>query len=411
VSSVLVVGGGPAGLAAAVELRRLGIPRVVVIEREAEAGGVPRHCDHTGFGVRDLHRLATGPGYARRWVDLASRTGVEIRTSATATGWADATALSITSPAGVETLAADAVLLATGCRERPRSARLVPGARPLGVFTTGALQQLVHLHHARVGRRAVVIGAEHISFSAALTLREAGCETVAIVTEHPAHQTWAPLAWLAAGRRGIPILTRTTITTIAGARRVEAVELQDLATGERRRIACDTVVFSGDLIPDHELARRRGLATDARSGAPRGDQVGRTLVRGVFVAGSLVHPAEPADVVALGGRATARAIAHFLATGAWSSTPLEITGEAPVRSVWPSLLDPAAPHPRLLLHVDEMQRGATIVVTQGERTLWTGTRRRLIPHRSAALPAAWLRTVDPLGGPVRVGLRATRPWT
>src|SRR5215470_4863502 len=282
---VLIVGAGPAGLAAAVELRELGVERVLVVDREQEAGGVPRHCAHTGFGVRDLRRLLTGPAYARRRVDLALRAGVEIRTEATATGWANTTALSITSPAGIETLAADAVVLATGCRERPRSARLVPGTRPLGVFTTGALQQLVHLRHARIGRRAVVVGAEHVSFSAVLTLGESGCETVAMTTEHAAHQTWAPLAWMVAGRRGVPILPGTKVSDILGRRRVEAVEVADLATGARRTIACDTVVFTGDWIPDHELARRGGLTTDARSGAPPTDHGGRTLACGVFAAG------------------------------------------------------------------------------------------------------------------------------
>ena len=128
-SRVAIVGGGPAGLAAAIALRRHGAD-VVVLERDARAGGVPRHCDHWGFGVRDLHRVLGGPSYAARYVGLAERAGVDVRTCATANGWDGPTTLAVTSPRGIESIAADAVLLATGCRERPRSARLVPGTRP-----------------------------------------------------------------------------------------------------------------------------------------------------------------------------------------------------------------------------------------------------------------------------------------
>ncbi|MGH2743625.1 MAG: FAD-dependent oxidoreductase, partial [Pseudonocardiaceae bacterium] len=140
---VAVVGGGPAGLAAAVELRRRGAGEVVVLEREAEAGGIPRHAKHQGFGLRDLRRPLSGPAYARRYAELAREAGVEVLEETMVTGWA-ASALELTSPRGRSRLEPAAVVLATGCRERPRSARLVPGSRPAGVMTTGMLQQLVY---------------------------------------------------------------------------------------------------------------------------------------------------------------------------------------------------------------------------------------------------------------------------
>src|SRR6185295_4820904 len=129
-----------------------------------EAGGVPRHTDHTGFGLRDLHRCLRGPRYAARYRTRAAAAGVEIRTQTTATAWAGPQTLAITAPSGIGELAADAIVLATGCRERPRAARLVAGDRPRGVLTTGLLQQLVYLHRQPVGRRAVIVGAEHVSF-------------------------------------------------------------------------------------------------------------------------------------------------------------------------------------------------------------------------------------------------------
>src|SRR5581483_4695312 len=172
-ADVAVVGAGPAGLAAAVQLRRAGAGRVVVLDREAEPGGIPRHAKHQGFGIRDLHRVMSGPRYAARIAEAAIDAGAELRTEAQVTGWAGG-ALEVTAPRGRSRLDARAVVLATGCRERPRPARLVPGSRPQGVMTTSMLQQLVYLRGESPGRRAVVVGAEHVSFSALLTLSHGG---------------------------------------------------------------------------------------------------------------------------------------------------------------------------------------------------------------------------------------------
>ena len=125
------------------------------------------------------------------------------------------------------------------------------------MLTTGALQQLVYLRRQPVGRRAVIVGAEHVSFSAVVTLAHAGARTVAIVTDQPRHQTYAPLAWATAGWRRVPVRTSSVVAAILGAHRVEAVEVVERTSGRSERIACDTVVFTGDWIPDHELARTR----------------------------------------------------------------------------------------------------------------------------------------------------------
>ncbi|HEX9598460.1 MAG TPA: FAD-dependent oxidoreductase, partial [Gaiellaceae bacterium] len=243
-TDVIVVGGGPAGLACAIELRRRGISDVVVLDREERAGGIPRHCAHQGFGVRDLRRALSGPTYAQRYVELAQRASVDIRVETMVTGWSPDGALEVTAPESRESLRAAAIVLATGCRERPRPARLVPGSRPEGVLTTGLLQQLVKLRSPRIGTRAVIVGAEHVSFSALLTLVHAGVKVVGMVTELPRHQSLLGAAVGVGLRYRVPLWTRTVLTEIRGLPRVEEVELRDLRTGQTRAVACDTVVFT-----------------------------------------------------------------------------------------------------------------------------------------------------------------------
>jgi len=405
-ADVVIVGGGPAGLAAAIELRRRGVARVVVLEREAEAGGIPRHTAHLGFGVRDLHRLLSGPAYAARYVQLARAAGVDVRTETSVTGWAGPRTLAITAPTGRGSLRGTAVLLATGCRERPRTARLVPGARPLGVFTTGALQQLVYLEKERVARRAVVVGAEHVSFSAVVTLAHAGATTAAIVTDEPRHQSYGALAWATAGWRRVPILTDTVVSSIVGRRRVERVELTNVASGATHAVDCDAVVFTGDWIPDHELARTGGLVIDATRG-PRIDAALRTSARGIFAAGNLVHAAEAGDVAALSGRHAAAAVAAFLQRGAWPSTPpVPIVPRPPLRWISPGAIDGDMRPPRdqFVMRVGAWIDDARLEVRQGDRRLWQGRYRRLVPNRSIALDAAWTRDVERAGPEITVVL-------
>src|SRR5229473_701882 len=148
---VLIAGAGPAGLAAAVELRRSGAGRVLVLDRETTPGGVPRHCLHTGYGLRDLRRLLDGPAYARRYADAAAAAGADVQAGSTDTGWTGDRTVTVTRARGVETVA---VLLAKGGRELPRTARLVPGGRPRGVMTTVELEQRVYLGGQRLPGRA-----------------------------------------------------------------------------------------------------------------------------------------------------------------------------------------------------------------------------------------------------------------
>jgi thioredoxin reductase len=400
----VIVGGGPAGLAAAIELRRRGVP-VKVIERERDAGGIPRHCGHTGFGLRDLRRVLSGPRYARRYRELAAGSGVELITETMVTG-CDGRRLQLTGPGGRRELEPQAVILATGCRERPRSARLVAGSRPAGVMTTATLQQLVYLQGEPAGRRAVVVGAEHVSFSAVATLAHGGASVAALVTELPRHQSLPLFRAGARIRYRAPVWTRSAVTAIRGGARVTEVEVTDLDSGRVRSVPCDLVVFTADWIPDHELAVMAGCRLDRSTRGPLVDTGLRTSLPGVFAVGNLVHPAETADVCALGGRHLAAAVAAYLeGDGSWpESVPIET--EEPLLWVAPRLVAPgeAPPRGRFLIRSSTFLRAPRLAVEQAGEALWSGRLRRLVPGRSAHIPGDWAKTVDPGAGPLSLRL-------
>jgi thioredoxin reductase len=419
----VVVGAGPAGLAAAIELRRRGSAEVLVLEREAEPGGIPRHARHQGFGLRDLRRAMSGPRYAGRLAELARRAGAEIRTETMVTGWSPDGPLELTSPRGRETLSPAAVVLATGCRERPRSARLVPGSRPAGVMTTGMLQQLVYLRRQPVGERALVVGAEHVSFSALLTLAHGGARCVGMTTELERHQSLAAFRAGAAVRFRVPLWTRTAVTAIRGRPRVEEVELTALESGRIRTIACDTVVFSADWIPDNELAAMARLELDPLTRGPAVDAALRTSRSGVFAAGNLLHGAETADVAALSGRHAAAGVAAFMAAegaaagdaaagdaaaGYASAARIPIRCEDPLGWIAPNVVVAGAGAPargHFALRSRELLSRPALEIAQAGRPLWRGRVRRLMPGRSTRVPHQWTAAVNPGDGPVAVRLR------
>jgi NADPH-dependent 2,4-dienoyl-CoA reductase/sulfur reductase-like enzyme len=403
----VIVGGGPSGLAAAIALRGLGVGPVTVIEREREAGGIPRHSDHTGFGLRDLRTVVRGPRYAGRYRELAEDAGVEIVTETMVTGWEEDRGLSVTGPGGRWELEPPAVLLATGCRERPRSARLVPGSRPAGVMTTSTLQQLVHLRGERVGSRAVIVGAEHVSFSAVATLAHAGASVAGLVTELPKHQSLGAFRAGAAVRYRAPVWSRTRLSAIHGAEGVEAVELTELDSGTSRSVECDLVIFTADWIPDHELAVMAGCDLDPGSLGPLVDQALRTTRPGVFAAGNLLHPAETADICALDGRHVAASVAAYLRGAREWPSRTRVVARDPIAWIAPGLLVSAGhdpPRDRFLLRSKEFLRRARIRVRQEGRQLWRGRAGRLAPGRSVHIPAGWVASVDPWEGPVIVDL-------
>ncbi len=285
---VAIIGAGPAGLSAAIELKKAGIASVVVLERESEAGGIPRHCAHPPYGLREYKWMMTGPSYAKRLVETARRSGVHILLKTTVTMLEPGGSLSSASPEGPKRLTAKRVLIATGIRETPRSARLVSGARPMGISNTGTLQSMFYLKEMIPFRRPVVIGTEIVSFSALSTCKKAGIQPVAMLEEAQRPTIRWPIHY-AARWFGVPIMLETRLVNILGKNRVEGVQIAD-KNGDLHKIDCDGVLFTGQFTPESALARMSHLELNFKTSSPVVDSFNRCSDPTYYAAGNVLQP-------------------------------------------------------------------------------------------------------------------------
>lgn len=322
---VVVIGAGPAGLAAATALAAHA--KVLVIDREPQAGGIPRHCDHYPYGLREFGRLMKGPAYAKALVDKAQKAGVQIATRVNVTSLHDGPRVDVTSDHGPHSIKARAVLLATGVRETSRATRLIGGEKPAGVIATGALQGMITLQKLRPFRNPVILGTELVAFSAIMTSRHAGIRPVAMI-EPEARATARWPAALYPRLLGIPLHLNCRILRIEGRERVEAVVIASPA-GEQR-IACDGVITTGRFQPEATLLAFGPVPRDPATKGPVIDSAG-ACSGGYFAAGNLLRPAETAGFCWAEGRAVAEAIRLFL------SAPAPQPPARPVRLHHPAL--------------------------------------------------------------------------
>ena len=404
-TDVLIVGAGPAGLAASLELRRNGVDRVLVVDREREAGGIPRHCHHIGFGIRDMYRIISGPDYSARYVRLAQNAGVQIFTETTVTDWCDSDHVQATSPNGRLDIQAQAIILATGCRERPRTARLIPGTRPTGIFTTGGLQNFVYQHNHPVGKRALVVGGDHVGFSAVMTLKHARVDVVAMITHLPDHQSFFSFKLISTTRYRVPIWKNLRVTKIMGQKRVQAVELTNVIDGSTSIVECDTVVFTGEWIPNYELSYSGGLAHDLNSHSPAVDLEFHTSTKGVFAAGNLIHAAETADVAALSGRYAARSVNAYLKNRIWPKKLIEIKVDRPLVWVSPQFISPkhnTVARGHFILRAEKFLTHPVLEVWQGDHRLWQQKYQKMTPNLPVHLSDKWLDRVNGQGDNIRL---------
>lgn len=333
---VVVIGGGPAGMAAALAAHKAGA-RVAIVEREQHLGGILRQCIHPGFGLSHFKQELTGPEYAQRFIDQVRATditlflnnmvlGIDSGEGADATSVdasdAEATAghtVTIMSRFGMLQLAGRAVVLAMGCRERTRSEIKIPGSRPAGVFTAGLAQRYINIENLKPGSRAVILGSGDIGLIMARRCTLEGISVEGVYELMPYANGLRRNVKNCLDDFGIPLHLSTTVTRVIGHDRVEAVEVsrvdEHLApiSGTERVVPCDTLLLSVGLIPENELSVGAGVELDPRTRGAVVDQSLQTSVPGIFACGNVLHVHDLADnVTTESERAGAAAAAYAL---------------------------------------------------------------------------------------------------
>jgi NADPH-dependent 2,4-dienoyl-CoA reductase/sulfur reductase-like enzyme len=304
---VVVVGGGPAGLAAALGAREAGADRVLVLDREPEAGGILLQCIHAGFGLHLLKKELTGPEYAEHFVERAIDRDVDLAPRAYVSGIGlDSDGRHrvrvLREGVGISTVEAGAVVLAMGCRERTRGAIRIPGTRPAGVLTAGLAQKMVNVMGLLPGRRIAILGSGDIGLIMARRLTLEGCEVVGVFELQPWSNGLTRNVVQCLEDFGIPLHLSTTVVEIRGRDRVEKVTVAPVVGGvpdlsRKRDVPCDTLLLSVGLIPENELSHGLGIVLDPATAGPRVASTLMTSLPGLFACGNVLHVHDLVDYV------------------------------------------------------------------------------------------------------------------
>lgn len=329
---VVVIGGGPAGMAAALAAHKAGA-RVAIVERERHLGGILRQCIHPGFGLSHFKQELTGPEYAQRFIDQVHETDMALFLDSMVLGidsgesTEDAAVHTVTlmSPTGMLQLTGRAVVLAMGCRERTRSEIKIPGSRPAGVFTAGLAQRYINIENLKPGSRAVILGSGDIGLIMARRCMLEGISVEGVYELMPYANGLRRNVKNCLNDFGIPLHLSTTVTRVIGHDRVEAVEVSQVdehlapIPGTERVVPCDTLLLSVGLIPENELAVAAGVELDPRTRGAVVDQSMQTGVPGIFACGNVLHVHDLADNVTIESERAGAAAAAW-ALGAVGTT-------------------------------------------------------------------------------------------
>ena len=397
---VAVIGGGPAGVSAALELAKLSNLNVALFESEATVGGIPRTCHNYGFGMRDRKRMYTGVRYARELSGSIQKTKVDVRTQSTVLnlvpgGRDQLHSIDVSSPRGVNSYESRFIILATGCFESSQPERILSGSRPAGVFTTGALQELVNLQGKKPGKRAVVIGSEHVALSSILTLRHASVSIAGIVEEDEELHTYKSLAGAMSSFFGFPVYKGAAIKEILGEKRVEGVELEDRSTGKIVRVSCDTIILTGKFRSYSPLIDGTSIERDPFTFGPSVDMDLMTSVPNIYSAGNVLRGAIMHDLCALEGRQAARNIVNTLRSNqADAAGGIRLRAEPPIRYVVPQTIvrrpkkvrGLSRLHPGFSIQLAHTMENPFIEAWSGAEIVWSKSFLRVIGNTRIPLP-------------------------
>ena len=387
----VVIGSGPAGLAAALKLDSLGVKDVLILEREKETGGILRQCIHDGFGLERFGESMSGPEYAARLCNEVRDRGIECLTDASVMEVRKDRTLTVASGGGLLEYRADAIIVAAGCRERSRGAIMIPGERPAGVFTAGTAQAYMNLYNRMPGRNVVILGSGDIGLIMARRLTLEGAKVIAVfeIQDNPNGLERNIVQCL--DDYSIPLHLSHTVTEIHGKERVEGVTVSAVDSsmkpvpGSEKFYPCDTLILSVGLIPDNTILEKAGVELDPRTGGAVVDEHFMTSVPGIFSAGNVLHVHDLADFASLEAESAAESAALFIGGKLDTGRNVKVTAGKGIGHTVPERVSGSAPF-SISFRVTEQGRDVTVVAEQDGSELGRRRYPLAIPSQMLTLP-------------------------
>lgn len=388
---LVIIGGGPAGLAAAVAAREAGIQDVLILERDNELGGILNQCIHNGFGLHTFKEELTGPEYAGRFIEQVKALEIPYKLDTMVLDLAaDKTVTAMNREDGLFQLHPKAVILAMGCRERPRGALNIPGFRPAGIYTAGTAQRLVNMEGMMPGRKVVILGSGDIGLIMARRMTLEGAEVKVVAELMPYSGGLKRNIVQCLDDYGIPLKLSHTVVDIQGKKRVEGVTLAQVENGRpipgtEEQYECDTLLLSCGLIPENELSRSANVALSPLTNGPLVGEDLQTNVPGVFAAGNVLHVHDLVDFVSEEAAAAGRHAAAYIQGGCrcGAARALQVVCEGGVRYSVPVQICPEHLAEKdvvtLRFRVSNVFKNKKIVVYAGDEVIFSRRRPVLAP--------------------------------
>ena len=388
---LVIIGGGPAGLAAAVAAHKAGVTDILILERDNELGGILNQCIHNGFGLHTFKEELTGPEYADRFIQQAKELNIPYKLNTMVLDLApDKTVTAMNREDGLFQIKPKAVILAMGCRERPRGALNIPGFRPAGIYTAGTAQRLVNMEGFLPGRKCVILGSGDIGLIMARRMTLEGAEVKVVAELMPYSGGLKRNIVQCLDDYGIPLKLSHTVVDIKGRERVEAIVIAEVdeklrpIPGTEIEYECDTLLLSCGLLPENELSRAAGVDINPLTNGPRVNEQLETNVPGVFAAGNVLHVHDLVDFVSEeAGAAGRHAAAYIQGAAEVGGKELPIKTEGGVRYTVPVKIRPEALDPEgkvtIRFRVGAVYQNKRIVIYAGDKQIFTKKRNVLAP--------------------------------
>ena len=382
---IVIIGGGPAGMSAAIAAYESGVTDVLILERDAALGGILQQCIHNGFGLHRFGEELSGPEYAWKYEKKVRELGIEYRLNTMVLDITPDKVITATSAQdGIVEIKAEAIILAMGCRERPRGALNIPGERPSGIYSAGMAQKLVNIMGYMPGKNVVILGSGDIGLIMARRMTLEGAKVHAVCELMPYSGGLVRNIEQCLNDFGIPLLLSHTVTGIHGKERLEGVTISKVdenrraIEGSEQYIPCDTLLLSVGLIPENELTKSAGLALNPVTSGAEVDQDRQTETEGIFSCGNVLHVHDLVDFVSEEAEIAGKSAAEYVTNGIEHNTDIKIKTDGKIRYTVPQRIS-TEKDVNVYFRVGNVYRNSRITVKDGERVIISKKKEKLAP--------------------------------